>query len=78
MPDQMPETIGQRLLAAVISYQLGISVDRARKLYVAGREIDPSWEAVGAELLRNFSGCERRRRRAGVRGKERGGYLLSN
>jgi hypothetical protein len=54
----MQETIGQRILAAVISYQLGISVDRARKLYVAGREIDPSWEAVGAELLRNFSGCE--------------------
>ena len=49
----MKETIGQRILAAVISHQLGISVDRALKLYVRGREIDPSWETIGAELLRS-------------------------
>jgi len=47
----MKETIGQRVLAAVLSHQLGISMDRAMKLYVRGRRVDPSWEAVGAELL---------------------------
>lgn len=47
----MKETIGQHIVAAVISHQLGISMDRALKFYVRGREIDPSWEAVGEELL---------------------------
>lgn len=46
-------TIGQRLLAAVISYQLDISIDRALKLYVCNHKVDPSWEAVGEELLRH-------------------------
>jgi hypothetical protein len=45
-------TIGQRLLTAVISHQLGIGMDRAMKLYVRGQRIDPSWEAAGAELLK--------------------------
>ncbi len=51
----MKETIGQRILAAVLSHQLGISMDRALKLYVRGREIDPSWETIGAELLRELT-----------------------
>jgi hypothetical protein len=49
----MKETIGQRILAAVISHQLGISVDRALKVYVRNCDIDPSWEAVGEELLKH-------------------------
>jgi hypothetical protein len=48
----MKETIGQCVLAAIISHQLGISMDRALKLYVRGRHVDPSWEVVGAELLK--------------------------
>jgi hypothetical protein len=49
----MKETIGQRVVAAVISHQLGISTERAMKLYVRKHKIHPSWEAVGEELLRN-------------------------
>ena len=49
----MQITIGQRILAAVIAHQLDISTDRALKLYVRGREIDPSWDEVGEELLKN-------------------------
>jgi hypothetical protein len=45
-------TIGQRVCAAVVSHQLGISMERALKLYVRGRRIHPSWEAVGEELLK--------------------------
>lgn len=45
-------TIGQRILAAVLSHQLGISMDRALKLYARGREIHPSYEAVGEQLLK--------------------------
>jgi hypothetical protein len=48
----MKENIGQRALAAVISHQLGISRDRALKIYVRGRHVDPSWEVVGMELLK--------------------------
>jgi hypothetical protein len=48
-----PITIGQRIVAAVIAHQLGISSDRALKLYVRGRELDPSWEEVGKTLLAN-------------------------
>jgi hypothetical protein len=44
-------TIGQHILAALIAYQLGIPADRAMKLYVQGREIDPSWEQAGESLL---------------------------
>ena len=47
------ETIGRRILAAVLSYQLGISFERAMKLYVAGREIAPEWEQAGEALLAN-------------------------
>jgi len=49
----MQITIGQRILAAVIAHQLDISTDRALKLYVRGRELDPSWEQVGEALLNN-------------------------
>jgi hypothetical protein len=48
------ETLGQRIFTAVVSFQLGISMERARKLYVTGPGaplLDPSWEAVGAELI---------------------------
>ncbi len=45
------ETIGQRVAAAVISRQLGMSMKRARLLYIAGKEIAPEWEQVGAALL---------------------------
>jgi hypothetical protein len=51
----METTIGQRVLAAVISHQLGIPTDRALKLYVQGREIHPSWEQVGETLLRSLA-----------------------
>ena len=47
----MKITIGQRIVAAVIAHQLDISTDRAFKLYVQGRDLDPSWEEVGATLL---------------------------
>ena len=47
----MKETIGQRVMAAVISHQVGISPDRAMKLYVRKQKIHPSWEVVGEELL---------------------------
>ncbi|MGA2299886.1 MAG: hypothetical protein ABSG77_04225 [Candidatus Acidiferrum sp.] len=47
------ETIGQRILAAVLSYQLGISFERAMKLYVTGREIAPEWEEAGKALLKS-------------------------
>jgi hypothetical protein len=49
----MQITIGQRILAAVIAHRLDISTDRALKLYVRGRELDPSWEEVGEALLKN-------------------------
>jgi hypothetical protein len=54
MPEQMRETIGTRLLVAVLSYQLGITFASARKRFVTGRDIDPSWEAVGASLLEDL------------------------
>jgi hypothetical protein len=47
----MQTTIGQRILAAVIGHQLGISTDRALKLYVRRCEIGPVWEELGQELL---------------------------
>lgn len=47
------ETIGQRICAAVLSYELGISMERAMALYVRNRDIHPSWEAVGEELLKH-------------------------
>jgi hypothetical protein len=48
----MQITIGQRILAAVIAHQLGISTDRAFKLYVRGHEIDPRWDETGEVLLK--------------------------
>jgi hypothetical protein len=47
-------SIGQRVCAAVISHQLGISMERALKLYILGCRIHPSWEEIGTALL-NFS-----------------------
>jgi hypothetical protein len=51
---QMTTTIGQRILSAVIGHQLGISTDRALKLYVQGRELDPSYEKTGEILLQEY------------------------
>lgn len=50
----MTTTIGQKILSAIISHQLGISADRALKLYVQGRELDPSWEQTGEMLLHEY------------------------
>jgi hypothetical protein len=61
----MEITIGQRICAAVLAHQLRISTDRAMKLYVQGRELDPSWEQMGEALLRNSLA------RASVRGSSR-------
>jgi hypothetical protein len=47
----MTISIGERICAAVLAHRLGISTDRAYKLYVRGREIDPSWERAGETLL---------------------------
>jgi hypothetical protein len=44
-------TVGQRIVAALIGHQLGIPADQALGLYVHGRELDPSWEKIGASLL---------------------------
>jgi hypothetical protein len=49
----MQPTIGQRILAAVIAHKMGIATDRVLKLYISGREIDPSWEEVGEYLLKD-------------------------
>jgi hypothetical protein len=46
-------TIGQRIAAAVVAHQLGISTDRALKRYIQGYEVDPSWEEIGETLLSN-------------------------
>jgi hypothetical protein len=51
----MTITIGERICAAVLAHQLGISTDRAWKLHVKGRELDPSWEEAGETLLQAFS-----------------------
>ena len=45
------DTIGQRICATVLSHQLGISTERAMKLYVVGHKIAPEWETVGEALL---------------------------
>jgi hypothetical protein len=47
-----PTTIGERIVAACIAHQLGISMDRALKIYARGSDIDPSWETIGEELLK--------------------------
>ncbi|MGB2679146.1 MAG: hypothetical protein WAN12_18845 [Candidatus Acidiferrum sp.] len=46
--------LGQRLCATVLSHQLGISTERAMKLYVRGKEIAPEWEQLGKGLLGNL------------------------
>ena len=50
------ETIGQKILATLISARLGISMDRAMKQYVAKTTVHPSWERLGEELLRKSAG----------------------
>jgi hypothetical protein len=45
--------VGQRIAAAVLAHHLDISADRAFKLYVQGRDLDPTWEEVGETLLKN-------------------------
>lgn len=50
-------TIGQHICAVVIAHQLGISIDRALKMYVQGTAIDPSWEMLGQALLRAQPGA---------------------
>jgi hypothetical protein len=49
----MKTTFGQRILAVVLTEQLGLSPGRAMKLYVEGREIDPSWEQIAEMMLKN-------------------------
>lgn len=50
-----PITIGQRIVAAVVAQQLGITAERALKDYVLGREIPASWEEIGEALLRSIA-----------------------
>ncbi len=49
LPDPAVE-LGRRLLAAVISYRLGIGLDYALKKYVP-QDINPSWCELGRALL---------------------------
>jgi hypothetical protein len=49
----MKITIGQRIAAAVLAHHLGISADRAFKIYIQGRDLDPTWEEVGETLLKS-------------------------
>ena len=56
MKKKTKETVGQKLLAVIISEQLGISVDRAMKCHVLTSEIHPSWEALGENLLNRSVG----------------------
>ncbi len=49
LPDPAVE-LGRRLLAALLSYQLGIAFACALNKYVP-QDIDPSWRALGHALL---------------------------
>ena len=50
------DELGRRILAAVLSYQLGNkSIDNTRKKYVGTDPIHPSWEKIGRQLLRNMT-----------------------
>jgi hypothetical protein len=51
MKEKIQITIGQKIRAAVLSDQMGISVDVAMKRYCLG-QIDPSWETIGEMLLK--------------------------
>jgi hypothetical protein len=57
MADDDPyRELGRRLLAAVMSYRLGLkSVDYTLKNYIAAEEIDPSWSKLGEELDRTVA-----------------------
>jgi hypothetical protein len=50
-----PITIGQRIVAAVLAHQLGITTDRAMKFYVRGLELPASWQEIGEALLRSIA-----------------------
>ncbi len=45
--------LGRRLLAALISYQAGLSMDYTLKTYVPA-DVHPSWQALGRALLRGM------------------------
>jgi hypothetical protein len=47
----MKTSIGERILAALIAHQLGISTDRALKVHVRTQQLHPSWEELGENLL---------------------------
>ncbi len=45
--------LGRRLLAAVMSYRLGLkSVDSTLRHHIGAQDIDPSWASLGRELDR--------------------------
>jgi hypothetical protein len=52
------ETIGQRILAAVIGFQLQIPTDLAFQRHVQGREVPANWEAIGEMLLKEVVGIK--------------------
>lgn len=45
-------SIGERILAAVIGFQLEADTDRVLKFCVQGRTLDRSWDEAGETLLR--------------------------
>lgn len=46
------DDLGRRLLAALMSYQLGVkSIDYTLKTYISQQEVDPSWGGLGWTLL---------------------------
>jgi hypothetical protein len=50
-----PVTVGQRIAAALLAHQLGITTERAMKDYVQRLELDSSWEELGDALLRSLA-----------------------
>ena len=46
--------IGERICAALLGHQLGISTDLAWKRYVRGKKISPLWEQEGEKLLKSW------------------------
>ncbi len=45
--------LGRRIIAALLSYHLGIGVEYALKRYVP-HDIDPAWSELGRGLLRGM------------------------
>ena len=52
VPDPDVE-LGRRIIAALLSYHLGIGLEYALKRYVPA-EVDPSWSELGRGLLRGM------------------------